>query len=214
MKATIQKLGDRITAIGEKRGIRWMIYNPITWARFLSDSRRGGRVFSQIVREEFPRVRTCLDVGSGAGGYVFWLKRRGLQAVGLEYSRVGRFLAGLQGAVTLPYDCSKKENCPNLGPFDLVYSIEVAEHIPASLEEMFIDYICSQGRLVIFSAAQPGQGGHGHINERPSVYWQTMFEQRSFDYIADKTARFSSRLEALGFRGWLPRNCRIFQRLQ
>lgn len=212
MKQFVNSCGDKITRIGERYDIRCLIYNPISWARFLNSSRHGGQIFSQVVTDMFPNVRTCLDVGSGAGGYVYWLKRRGLHAIGVEYSRSGRLLAHLQGALTLPFDCGKKNMCPELGPFDLVFSIEVAEHIPKSLEKKFIDYIASQGRFVIFSAAQPNQPGQGHINCQPLEHWREAFSERGFSFFDSDTNEFRARIQQLGFRGVLPQNCQVFRR--
>jgi hypothetical protein len=212
MKKLINRLGDAITKVGERYDIRLLIYNPITWGRFLTSSRHGGRIFSQVVTESYPQVKTCLDVGSGAGGYVYWLNRRGLQAIGVEYSRIGRLFARLQGSLTLPLDCSSAHLCPKLGPFDLVFSIEVAEHITQSLEDRFIEYVASQGRLIIFSAAQPDQPGQGHVNCQPLHYWQQTFARRGFVYAALETDIVRTRLVELGFRGYFPRNCQIFRK--
>jgi hypothetical protein len=212
MKRFLLNLGEAVTKVGERHGIRWMVYNPIIWARFLTSSRHGGRIFSQAVAETFPEVRSCLDVGSGAGGYIYWLKRTGFRASGVEYSGVGKILARLQGAVVHPFDCSDVAKRPSLGPVDLAFSIEVAEHIPQELEESFVSYIASQSRLVIFSAAHPGQGGQGHVNEQPKLHWRAMFEKLGFALSGDETERLSESLNALGFRGWLPTNCQVFRR--
>lgn len=40
--------------------------------------------------------------------------------------------------------------------FDLVISLEVAEHLPEKRAEGFIQDLCSLGDLVLFSAAVPG----------------------------------------------------------
>jgi hypothetical protein len=212
MKQLITRLGDEITKVGERYNIRFLIYNPITWGRFLTSSRHGGRIFSHVVTESYPDVNTCLDIGSGAGGYVYWLNRQGLQAIGVEYSRIGRFFARLQGSLTLPFDCSSERLCPKLGPFDLVFSIEVAEHIPKSLEDSFIDYTASQGRFIIFSAAQPDQPGHGHINCQPLGHWRDAFARRGFTYSKHETIDFRVRLQRQGFRGYFPNNCQIFRK--
>jgi SAM-dependent methyltransferase len=213
MKKWVTQCGDIMTAFGERHDIRFLIYNPITWARFLTSSLRGGRVLSQVVTDMYPDVSTCLDVGSGAGGYVYWFKRRGLKPVGVEYSCVGRMLARLMGSSTLPFDCSDQDCCPQLGPFDLVFSIEVAEHIPQPLEANFIDYLASQGGFVIFSAAQPSQPGQGHINCRPLEHWRQAFAQRGFSYCESETAELRARLNQIGFRGFFPLNIQAFRKV-
>lgn len=52
-------------------------------------------------------------------------------------------------------------------PFDLVISWEVAEHLPADSADTFCDTLVNNledGGHLVFTAAIPGQGGHGHIN--------------------------------------------------
>jgi hypothetical protein len=34
--------------------------------------------------------------------------------------------------------------------------------------------------MVLFSAAPPGQGGEGHINERPYEFWRGLFAARGY----------------------------------
>lgn len=157
MKKLVISIGDFLTVLGERFNVRLLIYNPVTWGRFFTSSRHGGRIFAHVVKEMFPQIQTCLDVGSGAGGFVVWLNKYGFQAIGLEYSIVGRFLARVQGAKTLPFDCEQVDLCPQLGSFDLALSIEVVEHIPKPLENIFIKYLSSQSNFIIFSGAQPGQ---------------------------------------------------------
>jgi hypothetical protein len=47
----------------------------------------------------------------------------------------------------------------------------VAEHIPPEYESIFIENLISCNRKgIILSWAIPGQGGHGHFNEKPNDY--------------------------------------------
>jgi hypothetical protein len=64
--------------------------------------------------------------------------------------------------------------------FDLVQSLEVAEHLPESAAGTLVDTLVGHGSLVLFSAAAPGQGGEHHVNERPYAYWQALFAARGF----------------------------------
>lgn len=64
--------------------------------------------------------------------------------------------------------------------FDLVLSLEVAEHLPESRSGSFVRELCALGDCVIFSAAIPMQGGTGHINERWQSYWARLFERQGF----------------------------------
>ena len=64
---------------------------------------------------------------------------------------------------------------------DLCISMEVAEHLPPSNAAGFIGTLCDVADVVLFSAAIPGQGGTGHINEQRQSYWAEKFA--AHDYI-------------------------------
>lgn len=59
--------------------------------------------------------------------------------------------------------------------FDLAMSIEVAEHLPSDRAEGFIRNLTALSDSVLFSAAIPGQGGEGHVNEAWPSYWASIF---------------------------------------
>lgn len=64
--------------------------------------------------------------------------------------------------------------------FDLALSIEVAEHLPEASADRFVASIVSAADHVVFSAAIPGQGGLGHVNEQPLPYWVEKFWARRY----------------------------------
>jgi hypothetical protein len=73
--------------------------------------------------------------------------------------------------------------------FELVQSLEVAEHLPASTAETFISFLCSLGPVILFSAAIPYQGGTKHLNEQWPEYWAELFSHHDyfpFDVIRDQ----------------------------
>lgn len=212
MRRSVLNLGLWLTRLGEKHGIRPLIYNPITWGHFFISARRCGSAFAAALKEHFPEVRSAVDIGAGTGGYVLRLQQAGIPAQGMEYSPMGRALASLQGVELKHFDCSDPSGVPELGRFDLAFSIEVGEHLPDSLADSFVDAVARYSDLVVFSAAQPGQGGHGHINEQPKEYWREKFSAKGFQYLEDESARFAAKLPAVGFRGWMPSNVQIFRR--
>jgi hypothetical protein len=64
--------------------------------------------------------------------------------------------------------------------FDLVVSLEVAEHLPPESAVSFVNTLCQLGDVVLFSAAIPFQGGEHHVNEQWPDYWAAMFESRGY----------------------------------
>ena len=93
--------------------------------------------------------------------------------------------------------------------FDTVISIEVAEHIPLELHEALFDFLVSRaGRMIVFSGARPGQGGHGHIAERPELEWREEFTKRGciFDLELTLKARNQSNTRNINHR----KNLQVF----
>ena len=93
--------------------------------------------------------------------------------------------------------------------FDLVLSIEVMEHVPRERHSEVFDFLVSRaGRFIVFSAARPGQGGHGHVAERPELEWREEFTQRGcrFDPALTMRARTMSNARNINHR----RNLQVF----
>lgn len=61
--------------------------------------------------------------------------------------------------------CSDRLYHPNM-EFELVLSLEVAEHVPAEHTAELVRRLASAtSKYLVFAAARPGQGGTGHIDE-------------------------------------------------
>jgi hypothetical protein len=66
--------------------------------------------------------------------------------------------------------------------FDLVIGLETAEHLPNGEHgaNNYVDTLTRHGDYILFSAATPGQGGNGHLNEQPHHYWHQKFLARGY----------------------------------
>lgn len=64
--------------------------------------------------------------------------------------------------------------------YDLVLSIEVAEHLSKHSADIFVKNLISAGNIIVFSAAIPKQGGENHINEQWLEYWEEKFIKYNF----------------------------------
>ena len=73
---------------------------------------------------------------------------------------------------------------------DLALSLEVAEHLPEARAASFVGELCELAPVVVFSAAVPGQGGTGHVNEQWAEYWARLFERNGFHVSAALRWRF------------------------
>ena len=93
--------------------------------------------------------------------------------------------------------------------FDLVPSLEVAEHLPKPCAEEFVDSLTRLGSSILFSAAIPLQGGKHHLNEQWPAYWARYFQERGYvaiDCIRDKIWQDDN------VEFWYARNILIFVR--
>ncbi len=162
-------------------------------SQFLSYTRslgtKSARVIVPILQEAL-RPTSVLDLGCGQGAWLEAWKACGASDVlGVDGDYVDR--TGL--AVNESEFCAR-----DLGGtidlqrrFDLVESLEVAEHLPESRARGFVADLCRHGDTVLFSAAPPGQGGEQHINEQPYDYWRAFFEDlgyEAFDFVRPQVA--------------------------
>lgn len=67
--------------------------------------------------------------------------------------------------------------------FDLAICTEVGEHLNPASSGPLIKYLTQSAPVVIFSAAVPGQGGHGHINCLNREVWHDFFSNNGFRLI-------------------------------
>lgn len=133
------------------------------------------RRIAAIFQELLP-VRSVLDVGCGTGVWLGAWHGVGVEDVfGIDGDYVDRDRLGIPSERFLARDL----NLPfRLGRhFDLVQSLEVAEHLPAARAASFIEDLAAHADMVLFSAAPPGQGGENHINEQPYDYWRAFFRR-------------------------------------
>lgn len=122
---------------------------------------------------------SVLDVGCGRGTWLAAFKQAGVTDVlGLDGHHVDR--SSLHIAPE-EFEAVDLVDPPSLTrTFDLVMSVEVAEHLPASSADAFVAWLTTAGSVVLFSAAIPGQGGVHHVNEQWPGYWATRFERCGF----------------------------------
>lgn len=122
---------------------------------------------------------SVLDVGCGIGTWLKAFEEAGV----VDY-------AGVDGAYversSLKVTANKFHSIDLRTPwslkrkFDLVVSLEVAEHLPEECANIFIEVLIAHGDVILFSAAIPGQSGQNHINEQWLSYWQEKFAKAGY----------------------------------
>ena len=156
--------------------------------------------------KEFP-IKSVLDVGCGGASFLHGCKDIGLEVFGVDGEHT---IPSLQINKKLFYSRNLEEPLCLGKFFDLVVSLEVAEHIDNKYADIFIDSICIHSDLVLFSAAQVGQPGINHINCRPLEYWIKKFEDRGYRYSHD----ISNRIRKNGnIYNWYRKNALFFGKI-
>lgn len=65
--------------------------------------------------------------------------------------------------------------------FDAAICLEVAEHVEAASADIIVRSLTDASDVVIFGAATPYQGGHGHINEQWPSWWREKFDTAGYE---------------------------------
>jgi SAM-dependent methyltransferase len=139
--------------------------------------RSAERIIEILFRHYTPE--SVLDVGCGLGTWLKAMQAHGVADVaGIE----GDWLAParLQVDANLvsrrdleqPFDLGRR--------FDLVVSLEVAEHLSEAAAPTFVESLVRHAPVILFSAALPFQGGHHHVNEKFPPYWAEHFARHEY----------------------------------
>ena len=132
-------------------------------------------------------VTSVLDVGCGLGHAANYFGNRGVKILGVE------------GSPSAIRDSVIKRNVANhdftVGPyippcaFDMVWSAEFVEHVDERYSGNFLVTFGSARRFIMLTYAEPGQGGHHHVNEQPLDYWTVRLRQLGFELNQDLTEK-------------------------
>ncbi|MCW8138459.1 MAG: class I SAM-dependent methyltransferase [Planctomycetota bacterium] len=123
---------------------------------------------------------SVLDVGCGTGAWLAAFKAAGVEdLMGLDGEHVEPEMLMIDQALFRGVDLTDPAAVERT--FDLVCCLEVAEHLPERSANKLIDVLTTAASTaVLFSAAIPGQGGAGHINEQWPEYWHELFMARGY----------------------------------
>ena len=128
---------------------------------------------------EIVQPTSVVDVGCGVGVFLAAFSERGIEDVrGIDLPGIDMHLLRIPADKFVPWDLSKPYDADR--QFDVVMSLETAEHLPASSAETFVQTLTGLGPIVVFSAAVPKQGGYRHLNEQWQDYWAQKFKARGY----------------------------------
>lgn len=156
----------------------------------------------------YERPRRVLDMGCGLGDYVRALRGRGLHCDGFDgYADTASLTEGL--CYTADFANPALPDEISAVGYDWCLCLEVFEHVPMHLEEQLVKCILAgTGCGLIISVATPGQGGLGHVNERPHEYIIELLEARGL--VLDMIT--SLKLRRYCQRWWFQVNTLVFRR--
>ncbi len=212
-------IGAEFSRVGEAIGSERLTYNRWTFDMFHRLAVETAPAIVSGILRRFPDIERVVDLGAGTGAHVAAFEKRGLACTGYEYSALAREIAADRLAVTLrPFDLTEAEPWPGSGPeseegerYDLALSLEVGEHLPPELGDKLVATCVEAAPHVLFSAAPPGQGGQGHVNEQPKAYWIERFARHGYQLDEAQTEALVTDLRHELVRGMhLARNVMIF----
>lgn len=155
------------------------IYSSEFYDYIDSGSRASARVVAALLLGEL-KISSLLDVGAGHGAWAAeWLAAGVKAVVAVDGQYVNLEQLAIPAKSFVSHDLSQPLELGR--KFDLVQSLEVAEHLSKEHAEIFVDSLARHGDVVLFSAAVPHQGGEHHVNEQPPEYWRRHFAARGYD---------------------------------
>jgi SAM-dependent methyltransferase len=179
-KQALQEIGDQLGVIGPDQ-----IYSDDYYAKRTQDPYRNEshKIVDELVDKFQPE--SVIDFGCAIGTYLERFNEYGVTIHGVE-GNPAAFRHAVVPRHYLEQHDLRQPYCPDRY-YDLVMSIEVAEHIPGRYSKTFVNTLAKSGRVVILTAAPPGQGGTHHINERPPEYWIQLFNDQGMGYDDETT---------------------------
>ena len=153
--------------------------------------------------------RFVIDVGCGTGALLAALARLGVHGLGFDYAPAALERCRARGVSTRRLDIQRD-------PFpaeraDLTISTEVAEHLPESSADRFVELLTTLAPVVAVTAALPGSRGKDHVNEQPNEYWITKFNSFQFAYDGPLTTRLRTEWRDGGVAETFFRSLMIFR---
>ena len=139
-----------------------------------------GKILNPLIVELF-QPETLVDVGCGIGDFVKWFQDNGVEAVGIEGTKNPLPYLAIDPEFFHVKDLREDLSGYFQNKFDLALCIEVAEHIEQEYSQILVENLCLLSDQIIFTAALPGQKGHGHINCQPQMFWEELFKKCRYE---------------------------------
>ncbi len=157
------------------------LYDRQFYASQEDDSIRSARHVLPIVLD-LVKPRSVIDVGCGTGGWLAICINLGVSDVlGIDGYGVPSEILRIPEAQFISADLRKPFAVDR--EFDLVMSLEVAEHLPRVCERDFVESLSKLGPAILFAAGAPTRSGVGHVNEQWPSHWAALFSEQGYQAI-------------------------------
>lgn len=170
-------------------------------------------LFDQASRRLLQELQpqTVLDAGCAKGFFVEMLRKRGIEAYGVDISEYA--ISEVDESIK-PYCWVGSVAEPFPQRYDLIVCIEVLEHMTQWEAEKAVENLCAHADDIIFSSTPFDYREATHFNVHSPEYWSSLFARHGFfrdvdfdaTFITPWSIRFQRRKDAL------PRIIRDYER--
>lgn len=149
----------------------WMIANNV-------EAAKSAQIIVPLILS-FVHPQSIVDVGCSYGTWLYSFMEHGIYDVlGIDNQHINKERLKIPESNFLAHDLTKEIKIGR--QFDLVISLEVAEHLPPENAENFVKFLTQLGPIIYFSAAIPRQVGLNHVNGQWPDFWSGLFRKRGF----------------------------------
>lgn len=186
-----------------------MDYDPSFMRYTTGLNESSARVVTKLLSEQF-KPKSVVDFGCAQGGWLNAWAGNGVGSIqGLDGAYIDQSSLLIAGSDFMAVDLGRVVDLDRT--FDIAQCLEVAEHLPESSSRILVENLTSHAAIVLFSAAPPGQGGRGHINEQPYEYWRDLFAEKDYGLYDWVRPRLSGRKDV---QPWYRYNLFLFAHSQ
>ena len=170
----------------------------------------------EAILATLPGIETAYDLGCGSGVYVQAFSDAGIDIIGFDdNSEEIKQVPGCHDNI-IWFDVGKTLI---LNPVDLIFSIEVAEHIdPSDLDTFIGNIVRFANKWIVFTGSNKAHSP-GHVNPQSNEYWrERITEREKHKYRADLSQTIMESCKSIIGRPsclrWFQENLQVFERIE
>jgi hypothetical protein len=144
-------------------------------------TRYAAKTILSHVYELFPEIDSVVDIGCGVGTWLSVIKEMGIRTIeGIDGPWMQPEQLVIPAACFRSVDLTKPNGLRLERRYDLAICLELVEHLSEANACQIVQSLVSHSNIILFSAAIPGQGGVGHLNEQWPNYWVNQFSHLGY----------------------------------